>query len=107
VIIANGQVRAAGSRDELRRSRSRPHFELVVEPDAGWLLAQPGVNVLSIDGPRAVVEIADAGLDQWLLDTALAHGTVRAFAPVTPTLAEIFREVVEEEVADERQPVGR
>ena len=93
VIIADGQVRAHGDREELRRSHSRIRYRLTVEPDAGWLRDLDFVTVIDIDGPDAIVELGNAGQEQQLLQTALQHGTVRAFAPVVPSLSEIFREV--------------
>ncbi|MDG4801622.1 ATP-binding cassette domain-containing protein [Micromonospora sp. WMMD980] len=93
VLIAGGTIRAAGSRAELRAAYTLPRFELVVDGDAGWLRDQPGVELVDLDGARAVVDLAPTTDDQSVLRAALARGPVRAFGPVTPSLAEIFREV--------------
>jgi len=93
VIIADGVIRAAGSRESLRQSYSEPRFSLVVDNDAGWLRDQPGVSLVDLDGPRAVFDLAPGADDQAVLREALARGPVRAFGPVTPSLAEIFREI--------------
>ena len=93
VIIADGVVRAAGSREALRASYAEPRYELVVDSDAGWLRDLPGVKIIDLDGARAVIDIAEPGNDQEVLRQALAREPVRAFRPVVPTLAEIFREV--------------
>ncbi|SCF31159.1 ABC transporter ATP-binding protein [Micromonospora mirobrigensis] len=93
VIIAGGTIRAAGPRDELRAAYTSPRFELVVDGDAGWLRDQAGVNLVDLDGRRAVFDLAPAVDDQSVLRAALARGPVRVFHPVTPSLAEIFREV--------------
>ena len=95
VIIADGSIRAAGSREELRAAYTAPRFELVVDGDAGWLRDQPGVTLVDLDGARAVFDLAAGADDQPVLHAALARGPVRAFRPVTPSLAEIFREVTQ------------
>ncbi|GGM56315.1 ABC transporter ATP-binding protein [Dactylosporangium sucinum] len=93
VIIADGTIRAAGSRDGLREAHALPRYSLRVEGDAGWLRDQPGVSIVDLDGPRAVFDLATGADDQEVLRAALSRGAVRSFGPVTPSLAEIFREV--------------
>ncbi len=93
VIIADGGIRAAGSRRELRSGHSRPRYEIRVGADAGWLRDQPGVTLVDLDGPRAVFDLTTGADDQDVLRAALTRGDVHAFGPVTPSLAEIFREV--------------
>lgn len=93
VIIADGSIRAAGSREQLRSAYTTPRFELVVETDAGWLRDHPGVSLVDLDGARAVFDLAAGTDEQPVLRAALERGPVRAFRPVTPSLAEIFREV--------------
>ena len=93
VIIAGGRIRAAGSRTELRSEYALPRFALEVGTDAGWLRDHPGVTLTDLDGARAVFDLAPGTDDQEVLRAALARGPVRSFGPVTPSLAEIFREV--------------
>jgi ABC-2 type transport system ATP-binding protein len=93
VIIADGMIRASGSRSALRSSYARPRFAIQVAADAGWLRDQPGVTLVELDGPRAVFDLAPGADDQELLRAALARGPVHSFGAVTPSLAEIFREV--------------
>ncbi|MGX1616556.1 ABC transporter ATP-binding protein [Micromonospora chalcea] len=93
VLIASGTIRAAGAREELRAAYTLPRFSLVVDGDAGWLRDQPGVRLVDLDGARAVFEVDPPTDDQAVLRAALDRGPVRAFGPVTPSLAEIFREV--------------
>ncbi|MFE0591353.1 ABC transporter ATP-binding protein [Micromonospora echinospora] len=93
VIIADGVVRAAGGRERLRQSYALPRYEIRVDGDAGWLRDQPGVTVVDLDGAHAVFDLADGVDDQSVLRAALDRGPVRAFRPLTPSLAEIFREV--------------
>jgi len=96
VIISGGRIAATGGRDELRRRYGPNRFELVVDPDAGWLRDHPGVRVVDIDGPRAVFDLDRQGTDveQEILRAAINRGAVRAFHPVVPSLDTIFKEVV-------------
>ncbi|GAB3141468.1 ATP-binding cassette domain-containing protein [Micromonospora sonneratiae] len=93
VIISDGVIRAAGSREGLRSAYALPRYELRVDGDAGWLRDQPGVTLVDLDGAHAVFDLATGADDQQVLRAALARGPVRAFGPVAPSLVEIFREV--------------
>ncbi|GIG07324.1 ABC transporter ATP-binding protein [Catellatospora coxensis] len=95
VIIAGGRIRAAGPRGRLRSEHALPRYTLTVDGDAGWLRDQPGVRLLDLDGAHAVFELDPSADDQQVLQAALSRGPVRAFGPVTPSLAEIFREVAQ------------
>lgn len=95
VIISGGVIKASGAREELRARHGAPRFELVVDSDAGWLRDHPGLRVVDIDGPRAVFELVNGvRADQQVLQAALDRGGVRSFAPVVPSLDEIFKEVI-------------
>ncbi|GAA2511040.1 ATP-binding cassette domain-containing protein [Pilimelia columellifera] len=93
VIIAGGQIRASGDREQLRRAHAADQHLIVVDEDAGWLRELPGVRLVSLDGPRAVVVLSDPSATQKLLRAALDRGPVHQFTPVIPTLTEIFRKV--------------
>ncbi|MBQ1013589.1 ATP-binding cassette domain-containing protein [Micromonospora sp. M51] len=95
VIIGDGVIRAAGSRQQLRDSYTVPRYELVVAADAGWVRDHPGVTVVELDGPRVVFDLPAGADEQPVLQAALARGPVRAFRPVSPSLTEIFREVTQ------------
>lgn len=95
VIIGDGTIRAAGSRQQLRESYTVPRYELVVATDAGWVRDQPGVTLVELDGPRVVFDLPADADEQPVLQAALARGPVRAFRPVSPSLTEIFREVTQ------------
>ncbi|GAB4050533.1 ATP-binding cassette domain-containing protein [Catellatospora paridis] len=95
VVIAGGQIRAAGARGQLRTQHTLSRYTLTVEGDAGWLRDHPGVHLVDLDGAHAVFELDPSADDQQVLQAALARGPVRAFGPVTPSLAEIFREVAQ------------
>ncbi|WP_430783891.1 ABC transporter ATP-binding protein [Actinoplanes sp. G11-F43] len=94
VIIADGTIRAAGSRTALREQYTLPRYRIEVDGDAGWLRDEPGVTLTELDGAHAVFDLAPRADDQAVLRSALARGPVRAFGPVRPSLAEIFREVI-------------
>ncbi|MCA2215200.1 ABC transporter ATP-binding protein [Jidongwangia harbinensis] len=93
VIIADGSIRASGSRSALRASYAQPRFAIQVAADAGWLRDQAGVTLVELDGPRAVFDLAPEADNQSVLHAALERGPVHSFGAVTPSLAEIFREV--------------
>src|SRR5262245_9091500 len=85
VIISGGVIKASGAREELRARHGSARFELVVDTDAGWLRDHPGVNVVDLDGPRAVFDLAGGvRADQDVLRVALDKGGVRSFAPLLP-----------------------
>jgi ABC-2 type transport system ATP-binding protein len=99
VVIADGSIRAAGSRAELRAEHSRPRYEIDVAGDAGWIRDEPGVKVIDFDGGYALFEVSadgdPAATAQAVLNRALQHGAVTRFAPQHPTLAQIFKEVIQ------------
>ncbi|BDV32170.1 ABC transporter ATP-binding protein [Microbacterium terricola] len=95
VIIAGGTIRAAGSRDELRAQHSTHRYELVSDADLAWLAAEPGVALAGSEAGRALFDVADDGTAQRVLRTALGRGAVASFAPQHPTLAQIFKEVIQ------------
>lgn len=98
VVIADGTIRAQGSREELRSQHSEARYEIDLTHDAGWVREMPGVRVIELDGDYAVFEVERGGQGQdaaqAVLRRALETGPVRRFAPVLPTLSQIFKEVV-------------
>ncbi|KJL25777.1 ABC-type transporter ATP-binding protein EcsA [Microbacterium azadirachtae] len=95
VIIAGGTIRAAGSREELRAQHSAPRYELVSDADAGWIRSEPGITVVDFERGTAVFDAATPEDAQRVLRTALGHGIVHAFTPQHPSLAQIFKEVIQ------------
>ncbi len=95
VIIAGGTIRAAGTRDALRAEHATHRYELVSRGDAGWLRDEPGVTVLDFDGGYALFDAEDDTSAQRVLQGAVSRGDVVSFAPQRPTLAEIFKEVIQ------------
>lgn len=53
----------------------------------------PGIHVVDVEGPTALLEIVETGAEQQLLRTATARGDLREFSPIRPSLSEIYREV--------------
>jgi ABC-2 type transport system ATP-binding protein len=99
-ILSHGRVIADGPVGELRRRRVGRRFELDVDaPDRRWLERLSGVKPVG----GAVVELDDGVDPQAVLDAARRAGRVRRFGSATPTLAELFRDVVaDDDVADRR-----
>jgi ABC-2 type transport system ATP-binding protein len=95
VIIAGGRVRANGARDDLRAQHATHRYELVSSGDAGWVRDQPGVTVIDFDGGYAVFDAADDASAQSVLRLAVERGDVASFAPQHPTLAQIYKEVIQ------------
>ncbi|MDQ1129777.1 ABC transporter ATP-binding protein [Microbacterium sp. SORGH_AS_0888] len=94
VIIAGGTIRAAGSREALRTQHARLRYDLSSADDLGWLRDEPGVTVVDFAGGDAVFDADSPETAQRVLRRAVATGSVTAFAPQHPTLAEIFTEVI-------------
>jgi ABC-2 type transport system ATP-binding protein len=95
VVIADGSIRASGSREGLRAAHSGNRYELTVSGDLGWLRGEPGVEVAEFDGGFAVFDADSAETAQRVLRTAIAGGSVTAFTPQHPSLAQIFKEVIQ------------
>ena len=95
VILAGGTIRVAGSRDGLRAEHAGSRYELVSAGDAGWLRAEPGVTVVDFEGGYALFDAEDADTAQRVLRTAVDRGDVASFAPKHPSLAQIFKEVIQ------------
>jgi ABC-2 type transport system ATP-binding protein len=95
-IINRGSIVAAGRVEELRAQRTEPRLRVEVEGASNdWLAAVPGAEIAVRDDRGVLVELREGVDDQAVLDAARRAGRVRTFAPARPTLAELFREVVE------------
>ncbi|WIY07219.1 ATP-binding cassette domain-containing protein [Amycolatopsis mongoliensis] len=97
-IVRSGQMVAKGTVEELRAGGA---VRLRVDaPDAadGWADALPGVKVLGRTGSVTELELGDGADDQVVLKAALATGRVHEFAREQPSLTELFRSVVTQEV---------
>src|SRR5690349_750698 len=94
VIIADGRIRAAGSREELRAEHGSERWELLTRGDAGWVRGIPGVEVVSFDGGWALFEASTESARHAVLAEAVSRGDVVSFGREQTTLAQIFKEVV-------------
>mgnify|MGYP001325847653 CR=1 FL=1 len=99
VVIGGGRILAAGSRESLRARHSGRGFEIELaggSADAGWVREQPGIRVDHLDGGYARFEAESDEAAQAVLARAVADSAqVRRFGRITPTLAQIFKEVVQ------------
>ncbi len=92
VILSKGQVVAAGTVEELRNVGETQH-RIVAGSDLGWLRGRPGVGVVDLDGPEAVVTFDDDTAAQSALAEALGRGPVHSFGPIVRPLSDYYREV--------------
>jgi ABC-2 type transport system ATP-binding protein len=94
VVIADGRIRAMGSREQLRAEYAGNRYELLTAGDVAWLRGEPGVDVIEFDGGFAVFDVADPATAQRVLQKAVANGPVERFSPRVPSLSQIFTEVI-------------
>lgn len=92
VIIGAGRILASGHREELREQYGTRRHELVTDADAGWVRDFGGVEVDEFSAHRVLFR-ADEDTTQQVLAAAMQRGPVRRFAPVLPSLSEIFKDV--------------
>jgi ABC-2 type transport system ATP-binding protein len=95
VIIADGAIRAEGSRDDLRDRYSGHTYQATFGHDTGWLREHRGVTVREFDGPNAIFDVETPEVAQSVLAEAVRRGPVLSFTQRRPRLAEIFKEVIQ------------
>ncbi|WP_165063229.1 ABC transporter ATP-binding protein [Marisediminicola senii] len=95
VVIADGTIRARGSREQLRAERGGHRYELTVAGDVSWVRDVAGVTAVDIDGTRAVFDVDSEATGQAVLHHAAGLGAVHGFQRQQPSLAQIFREVIQ------------
>ena len=94
-IINRGRLVAAGPVEELRASGGDRRWQVEVAGAAGdWASGLDGVTVLEKHNGRVVLAVD--GDEQRVLDAARAAGRVTLFSGVQPSLAQLFRQVVQE-----------
>ena len=91
-IVKDGALVASGEVEALRRQRSGRRWRVELEGDSEWTPALEGARPAGED----VYELAEGVDPQALLDEARKHGAVRRFGPDSPSLADLFRDVVAE-----------
>lgn len=98
VVIGGGEILAAGSRDSLRERHSGITYEIELagsEDDAGWIRDVPGITVEHLDGAFGRFDGDTEAAAQDVLRRAAERTSVRSFRPVIPSLADIYREVIQ------------
>lgn len=95
VVIADGAIRASGSREKLRAEFGEARYELVATSDIAWARGAPGIQVEALDGATVSFRADSADAAQNLLRAALERGGVARFTPQEPSLAQIFHEVIQ------------
>lgn len=95
VVIADGVIRASGSTEKLRSEYGGSQYELLTEGPADWVAGEKGISLATIDGGRAVFTAISTEAAQSVLKKAITIGTVQRFSPQQPSLAQIFREVIQ------------
>jgi ABC-2 type transport system ATP-binding protein len=94
-IINRGRLVAAGPVEELRASGGVRRWQVEVAGAAGdWASGLDGVTVLEKHDGRVVLAVD--GDEQRVLDAARAAGRVTLFSDVQPSLADLFRQAVQE-----------
>src|SRR5512132_1874578 len=94
-IINRGRLVAAGPVEELRASGGERRWQVEVAGAAGdWASGLDGVTVLEKHDGRVVLAVD--GDEQRVLDAARAAGRVTLFSGAQPSLADLFRQAVQE-----------
>ncbi|MGH2673171.1 MAG: ABC transporter ATP-binding protein [Actinomycetota bacterium] len=96
VLIDRGRIVAGGKIAELRAADRRRLVRVeVAGSPPGWLEGLNGVRVVERVPGGAIVELDEGVREADALDAARAAGEVRHFSVVRPSLADIFRTVVQ------------
>ncbi len=98
-IVNRGKVVAHGTVAELRTGAAERRLVDAPNAAAGWGEGIAGATLISRDGSGLLFEIEPGGDDQTLLRAALETGPVREFRRVEPSLGDIFRTVLQENVS--------
>jgi ABC-2 type transport system ATP-binding protein len=94
-IINRGRLVASGPVEELRATGGERRYQVeVADAATDWVSGLDGVTVLEKHNGRVVVAVE--GDEQRVLDAARAAGRVTLFSAVQPTLAQLFRQAVQE-----------
>jgi ABC-2 type transport system ATP-binding protein len=94
-IINRGRLVAAGPVEELRAGGERRWQVEVADAATDWASGLEGVAVLEKHNGRVVLAVD--GDEQRVLDAARAAGRVLQFSAVQPSLAQLFRQAVQEQ----------
>nr|WP_243869353.1 ATP-binding cassette domain-containing protein [Amycolatopsis granulosa] len=98
-IVRDGHMVACGAVEELQAGSAVRLLVDAPAAPAGWADGLAGVTVVRQAGGRTELELGEGADDQAVLRAALTTGPVHEFARHRPSLTELFRHVVTEEVA--------
>jgi ABC-2 type transport system ATP-binding protein len=105
VIVRDGHIVADGTLDELRSRGAREELQVRVDAaESSWV--PPEAEILSRDGDSYLLRLRDPDDDQRVLAAASAAGRVEQFGWRTPSLVELYREVVSEKNAPANRPAA-
>ena len=94
-IIDQGRLVACGKVGELRAAGPRLIRVDVAAAAPNWIAGLTDVEVSEHSGPRTMFKLGQGADPERILDAARRAGTVTHFSELQPTLAELFREVVQ------------
>ncbi|ASU80787.1 ABC transporter ATP-binding protein [Actinopolyspora erythraea] len=97
-IVRRGSMVADGTVEELRSSGPARLTVHAPRAPADWAEGLPGVTVESRENGRTTLRLDDTADDQRVLRAALETGPVHEFSRERPSLTELFRDVVTEEI---------
>jgi ABC-2 type transport system ATP-binding protein len=97
-IVRSGQMVAVGPVDELRAGDTARYAVRAPRAPHGWADRLPGVQSTSYVDGTALVVLDRGADDQEVLRAALRTGPVHEFAERRPSLTELFRHVVSEDM---------
>jgi ABC-2 type transport system ATP-binding protein len=100
-IVRSGQMVVVGAVDELRTGDAARLRIVAPQAPPGWADGLPGVRSTAYVNGATVVVLERGADDQAVLRRALETGPVHEFAEQRPSLAELFRDVVSEDVLDD------
>ncbi|ALE83689.1 ABC transporter ATP-binding protein [Pseudonocardia sp. HH130629-09] len=93
-ILVAGRMRTVGTVGEVRRGGGTRLEVRAPAARPGWAHGLAGVTVLAEERGRTVLALGDGVDDQRVLAAALATGPVHGFTVTTPSLTDLYREVV-------------
>lgn len=93
-ILVAGRMRTVGTVGEVRRGGGTRLEVRAPAAPPGWAHGLTGVTVLAEERGRTVLALGDGVDDQRVLAAALATGPVHGFTVTTPSLTDLYREVV-------------
>lgn len=105
-IIQQGTMVAQGTIDELRQTETTQWRVHAPQAPPQWVREASITDAVVVkDGPQAIVELPTEAREsvQQLLTTALTLSAVEEFAPLRPSLSELFHHVVTDSQPQEEQ----